>query len=147
MWCVERRSKPIARPFLPLSACFLIFALAGCEGPAAPQAKGVCWRDALPGAPSPDFRALARNVDTLEDCAAELEAIHLQSGADVRGAYQGAFIFVDRRKVASASHLGDFAYPIFQPAQRAEIDTDLRDLIKQRNGAVPSAADIAVERK
>ncbi len=49
--------------------------------------------------------------------------------------------------MASAAHLGDFAYPIFQPAQRAEIDADLQSLIRQRNGAVPSAADIAVERK
>ncbi len=103
----------------------------------------MCWRAAAPG----HFAVLARNVETLENCAAELEAIHLQSGTDVQGAYQGAYIFVDRRKVASATHVGDFAYPIFQPAQRAEIDADLRDLIKDRRGALPSAADIAVERK
>ncbi|MHB8530469.1 MAG: hypothetical protein ACYC8V_13300 [Caulobacteraceae bacterium] len=141
-------AKPISRLFHSFIAPMLgALALWACEEAAAPSAPGVCWRAPSRAAGPRRFEVLARNVDTLEDCAAELEAVHLQQGVDVQGAFQGVFIFIDARKVGSAARAGDFAYPIFQPGQRVEIDSDLKRLIRDRNGALPSAADIAVERK
>ena len=127
-------------------------AMAACQGPGAPAEPGVCWRSdastrggARDGRPA--FAVVARDVASLDDCAAELEAIHLQGAPRADGAFQGYFIFIDAREVASSTGLRGFHYPIFQPAQRREIDADLRDLIKERNGRLPSAGDIAVQRK
>jgi hypothetical protein len=122
-------------------------ALAGCDGPGAPADPGVCWRAGPGPGGHPAFAVVARDVASLDDCAAELEAIHLQGAPRADGAFQGYFIFIDAREVASSTGLTSFRYPIFQPAQRREIDADLRDLIKERNGRLPTAADIAVERK
>jgi len=127
-------------------------ALAACQGPGAPADPGVCWRAAASTSPGardgrPAFAVVARDVASLDDCAAELEAIHLQGAPRADGAFQGYFIFIDARQVASSTGLTGFRYPIFQPAQRREIDADLRELIKARNGRLPSASDIAVERK
>ena len=87
------------------------------------------------------------DVESLDDCAAELEALHLQGRRQADGAFQGYFIFVNDREVSSSTGLTTFRYPVFQPSQRREIDADLRALIKDRNGAAPSAGEIAVERK
>lgn len=116
------------------------------EGPPAPTQRGVCWRMApKPGRSA--FVIVATGVADLDDCAAVLEAIHVQGAARADGAFQGYFIFVDAREVASATASRGFHYPIFQPAQRREIDADLRDLIKERNGRLPTPGDIAVERR
>ena len=87
------------------------------------------------------------DVESLDDCAAELEALHLQGRRQADGAFQGYFIFVNDREVSSSTGLTTFRYPVFQSSQRREIDADLRALIKDRNGAAPSAGEIAVERK
>ena len=127
--------------------------LTGCQGAGAPAEPGVCWRadgsESTGGAHDgrPAFAVVARDVASLDDCAAELEAIHLQGAPRADGAFQGYFIFIDAREVTSSTGLRGFRYPIFQPAQRREVDADLRDLIKERNGRLPSAGDIAVERK
>jgi hypothetical protein len=90
---------------------------------------------------------ISSHVWSLDDCAAQLEAFHLQGASRVEGAFQGYFIFVDDRLVTSAPSQNGFRYPIFQPSQRREIDADLRRLIKDKGGALPRAADISVERK
>ena len=123
-----------------------ILALTGRGGPAAPTARGVCWR-AGGARGGPAFVIVAREVATLDDCAAVLEAIHVQGARRADGAFQGYFIFIDAGEIASSTGLRGFRYPIFQPAQRREVDADLRDLIKERNGRLPTAGDIAVERK
>lgn len=123
------------------------FLLGACDGPGAPATPGVCWRDAAAPGAAPRFVILARDVATLDDCAAQLEAIHLTSGRDVAGAFQGYFIAADARQVSSSASLHGFRYPVFQPSQRREIDDDLRGLIKDRNGRAPSAGDIAVLRR
>ena len=122
-------------------------ALAACAGRGAPTDRGVCWRtDSRPGGRAA-FTVVARDVSSLDDCAAELEAIHLQGAPRADGAFQGYFIFVDARQIASSNGLNGFRYPIFQPAQRREIDGDLRDLIKARDGQLPAAGDIGVQRR
>lgn len=93
------------------------------------------------------FERVSSGVWSLDDCAAQLEAFHLQGQSEVAGAFQGYFIFIDDRLVTSAPSRNGFRYPIFQPSQRREIDADLRRLIKDRNGALPTAGDISVERK
>ncbi|MBA3812025.1 MAG: hypothetical protein H0X27_10375 [Caulobacteraceae bacterium] len=139
----SRRPKTRLRPALALGALLL----SACDGPGAPTAPGVCWRDvAAPGAVR-RFVALARDVATLDDCAAQLEAIHLMSGQAVAGAFQGYFIAADARQVSSSASRNGFRYPVFQPSQRREIDADLGALIKDRNGRAPSAGDIAVLRR
>jgi hypothetical protein len=136
----------VARSFRAGPGLALLAALlAGCAGRGAPTDRGVCWRANSGRAPA--FTAVARDVGSLDDCAAELEAIHLQGAPRADGAFQGYFIFVDARQIASATGLRGFRYPIFQPAQRREIDGDLRDLIKARDGRLPAAADIAVQRR
>ena len=116
------------------------------QGPPAPTEPGVCWR-AAPKRGAPAFAVAARGVTTLDDCAAVLEAIFVQGAARADGAFQGYFIFIDAREVASATGLRGFHYPIFQPAQRREIDADLRGLIRERGGRLPAPGDIAVERR
>ncbi|HZL00792.1 MAG TPA: hypothetical protein VFC47_12940 [Caulobacteraceae bacterium] len=132
-------------PTLP--AVLLCAFLTGCEGAGAPTDPGVCWRAAGGEAGHPGFVAISRDAGSLDDCAAELEAIHLQGRPSADGAFQGYFIFVNAREISSSTGLTTFRYPVFQPSQRKEIDADLRALIKDRNGAAPTAGDISVERK
>ena len=109
-----------------------------------PQAT--CWRGAG-STENPRFSPLASNVGSLDDCAAQLEALHLEGAAEVLGAFQGYFIFVDNRQVSSATAVDGFRYPIFQPGQRKEIDADLRGLIRDRNGRPPDAGEISVQHR
>jgi len=122
-------------------------ALAACEPAAAPTNIGVCWRTVGDAASKPRFAVVANGVTSLDDCAALLEAYHLQGARTSNGAYQGYFIFVDDAEVASSTQANGFRYPIFQPSQRGEIDGDLRRLIKERAGKPLSTSDVAVERQ
>jgi hypothetical protein len=95
----------------------------------------------------PRFTVVAKGVASLDDCAALLEAYHLQGSRTSNGAYQGYFIFIDDNEVASSTRADGFRYPIFQPSQRGEIDDDLRRLIKARAGRPLTTSDVAVERQ
>ncbi|MGI8841343.1 MAG: hypothetical protein ACR2F8_11280 [Caulobacteraceae bacterium] len=123
-----------------------VLALTTRVGPGAPAEPGVCWRVG-PGRGGPAFVIVAKDVVSLDDCAAVLEAIHVQGALRADGAFQGYFIFVDAKEITSSTGLRGFRYPIFQPAQRREVDADLRGLIEERHGRLPTAGDIAVERK
>ena len=135
------------RKLARLGALLLFGALAGCENSGAPTDLGVCWRAARAPSAKPRFDIVANDVESLDDCAALLEAYHLQGAKTANGAYQGYFIFIDDRQVASSTRADGFRYPIFQPAQRREIDADLLHLIKEHKGQAPAAKDIAVERR
>lgn len=119
--------------------------LCGCIQPTAPQETGICWLS-QPG-PGGHFTPLARDVANLESCAVLLEARRLQGRSDTNGAYQGYFIFVDERQVSSATHTRGFRYPILQPPQRAAVDRDIRQLLKERGGKLPDASDLVIERR
>lgn len=137
----------MGRAAAAMSLCALaIVSLQACDPPGAPAQAGVCWRSATASQRSPAFSVLAVNIANLDDCAAQLEVLHLRGAARVEGAFQGYFIFVNEREVSSSISPTGFHYPIFQPAQRKEIDADLRGLIAAGNGKAPAVAAIAVQR-
>jgi hypothetical protein len=121
--------------------------LTACEsGVKAPETAGVCWQR-KEAAGKTTFSVLAREITSLENCAVLLEAVRLQGGGNANGAYQGYYINIDADAISSTPHPGRRGYPIFQPPQRDEIDAELRRLIKARGGQLPTAGDLAVERK
>ncbi len=112
----------------------------------APADSGVCWRAPGLEAKAAALRPIERHVASLENCAAALEAFRLIDRRPALGAFQGYFIFVDARQIASATSRRGFRYPVFQPAQRRAVDDGLADLIAKRGGALPAAGDMVVER-
>lgn len=83
-------------------------ALAGCGEPQtrAPDARGVCY-SVVPGegGQPPRFNVVARDQPQIEHCAARLEEMRVRflrlggSNREVIGAYNGQFLFIDRRGV------------------------------------------------
>jgi|SRR5579872_4239268 len=129
-----------------IAPAFLALALAGCGEVAAPRDDGVCWLSH--GRPdAPRFTPLARGVESLETCAVLLEARRLQGEAETNGAYQGYFIFVDANRITSATRAAGLRWPVLQPPQRAAVDRDLQRLMKERDGRMPDAADLSLERR
>lgn len=118
-------------------------ALAGCHDmgrssgdPPAPAGLNVCWRVGVAG----DFKALAYDVQSLEQCAIFIEGLRLEEHHDVTGGWNGVYINADAREVTAhvKSHNGRF--PIFKPVDRASIDADLRLQIAVKNGAARSGS-------
>ena len=76
----------------------------------APTDPGVCYAIETPDG-EPTFNVLARDQAQIEMCAARLEEMRLRfrglgsTRQEVSGAYQGQFIFVDRRGVSFARTL------------------------------------------
>lgn len=86
--------------------------LAACEtAPRAPTDPGVCYSVSQPDGQELAFNVLARDQPQIETCAARLEEMRLNflrlggSNRDVTGAYQGRFIFIDRRGVSFGQRL------------------------------------------
>ncbi len=85
--------------------------LASCsESVKAPTDTGVCYAVETPDG-EPTFNVVARDQAQIEMCAARLEEMRLRfrglgsTRQEVTGAYQGQFIFVDRRGVSFARTL------------------------------------------
>ena len=85
--------------------------LAGCaEQVKAPTDRGVCYAIESPNG-EPVFNVVARDQVQIEMCAARLEEMRLRfrglgsTRQEVTGAYQGQFIFVDRRGVSFSRSL------------------------------------------
>ncbi len=114
------RSKTIASVSLWALALTM---LAACGQPLeAPRNASVCWRLG-PGMNSqPDFRPLSNGVDTLENCAVQLEGLSRAGKRPVTGAFQGRFIFVTDESVTAAAAEHAQRYRVFSPEQRAKID-------------------------
>jgi hypothetical protein len=127
--------------------CLVFCILVACQPNGAPGNTGVCWRAVGGASTKLRYVVVANDVASLDDCAALLETYHLQGARISNGAYQGYFIFVDDREVASSTETDGFRYPIFQPSQRGEIDGDLRRLIRERAGKPLTPRDVAVERQ
>ena len=88
-----------------------ISVLAGCaQQVQAPTDAGVCYAVEQPEG-EPVFNVVARDQVQIEMCAARLEEMRLRFRSmgstrdEVTGAYQGQFIFVDRRGVSFARTL------------------------------------------
>ena len=104
--------------------------LFGCEKPlTAPGHPGVCWRMVEGMNGKPDFKPVAPNVDTLENCAVRLEGIRMAYGRPVTGAFQGRFIYVTDREISAASGAKAQHYRVFTPAQRLEIQKGIETLM------------------
>ncbi len=98
------------RPLL-IATTLMVPVLAGCnQSVKAPTDTGVCYAVETPEG-EPTFNVVARNQVQIEMCAARLEEMRLRfrslggTRQEVTGAYQGQFIFVDRRGVSFARTL------------------------------------------
>lgn len=91
--------------------------LAGCDNsPRPPGDVGVCFHYVQPKGQKPRFNVLARNVPTLEACAAQLEAMRLHfimlggTQTDITGAYQTKFLFLQREGIFISDSLGGASF-------------------------------------
>lgn len=113
-----------------LLGLIVIAGLSGCEKPlTAPGHPGVCWRMTEGMNGKPDFKPVAPNIDTLENCAVRLEGIRMAYGQPVTGAFQGRFIYVTEQEISAASGPKAQHYRVFTPAQRLEIQNGIRTLM------------------
>ncbi len=122
------KTDRIARSVL-LSAAII---LSGCHGPAsapAPVDFGVCWRADFQPQGRPVFTPVAARAPDLLSCAADLDLAYLSEGALVTGAFQGRYIFIGPAAIESAERLDLIHYPVFNVAQRASLDRQLRALL------------------
>lgn len=95
----------MTRPFL-IASTLAAPLIAGCtQQVKAPTDVGVCYAiETKDGAPV--FNVVARDQAQIETCAARLEEVRLRfrslgsTRQEITGAYQGQFIFVDRRGVS-----------------------------------------------
>lgn len=104
--------------------------LSACEKPlTAPGNPGVCWRltEGMNG--KPDFKPVAPNIDTLENCAVRLEGIRMVHGGPVTGAFQGRFVYVTDEEISAAAGPTAQRYRIFTPAQRLEVQQGIQTLM------------------
>lgn len=102
----------------PLLALLAALCLSACQKQLdAPTDRGVCWH--LAQFPDGKFRfnKLAMGVPDLEHCAAQLEMMRLRfralgsAQAEVTGAYQGQFLFIQPEGVFTAQSYGGYHYP------------------------------------
>ncbi len=91
---------------LLIASTLVVIPLAGCsQATKAPTDTGVCYALERPDG-EPVFNVLARDQTQIEMCAARLEEMRVRFGGmgatrqEVTGAYQGQFIFIDRRGVS-----------------------------------------------
>ncbi len=89
-----------------LGAAALLALTSSCaEQVRAPTEQGVCYSVTQPDGEL-QFNVVARDQPQIELCAARLEEVRLRflrmggTNRDIVGAYQGRFIFIDRRGVA-----------------------------------------------
>ena len=122
------------RRLIPLILASL--ALTACEKPlTAPSNPGVCWRMVEGMNGKPDFKPVAPNIDTRENCAVRLEGIRMAYGQPVTGAFQGRFIYVTNEEISAASGPKSQRYRVFTPAQRLEIQKGMETLMaRERAG-------------
>lgn len=95
-----------------------VLTLSACDtSPKPPGDAGVCYHYVQPKGEKPRFNVLARNVPTLEACAAQLEAMRLHfitlggTQNDIVGAYQSKFLFLQREGIFTADSLNGASYP------------------------------------
>jgi hypothetical protein len=92
-----------------------VVGLSACEGPPeAPREAGVCYSVELPKQgekAAPQFHVVATDQPQIEFCAARLEEMRLRflrmggSNREIVGAYQGQYIFIERRGVSFSQTL------------------------------------------
>jgi len=131
---LRSRVRP-ARLCVAATLLALVSASACAPEVPAPTDAGVCWRMIMPKGGKPKFLKLTEHQPDLEHCASNLEAVRLKflrmggSIDEVDGAFQGEFIFIDKRGVFVAQSLDATPFPA---------------LVTTRDGrlATPSAASL-----
>lgn len=105
------------RLILAFAAALVAAPLSGCDNsPRPPGDTGVCYHYVQPKGQKPRFNVLARNVPTLESCAAQLEAMRLHfimlggNQANITGAYQSKFLFLEQEGIFTADSLDGGSY-------------------------------------
>lgn len=73
------------------------------------------------------------DVDSLQNCGVQLEAVYLEEGRPVAGGYGGLRLFVDDRGIDTAQLDGP-RERLIAPWMRDEIDAELRRLMRARDG-------------
>jgi hypothetical protein len=73
------------------------------------------------------------NTDSLENCGVRLEAVYLQEGEPVSGAYNGLRLFVDDQGIDTAQPHGP-RERLIAPWLRVQIDNELHRLMRARDG-------------
>ena len=123
------------RRLIPLILASL--ALTACEKPlTAPSNPGVCWRMVEGMNGKPDFRPIAPDIDTLENCAVRLEGLRMTTGLPMTGAFQGRFIYVTDEEISVASGPKAQRYRVFTPAARLEVQKGIQTLLdREKAGA------------
>lgn len=91
--------------------------VSACDtSPRPPGDTGICYHYAQPKGTPAHFNVLARNVPTLEQCAADLEAMRIHflglggNQVDITGAYQSKFLFLERDGIFTADSLNGASY-------------------------------------
>jgi len=95
------------RKLVILTLAASALAVAGCSTQTKPPTdRGVCYAVQTPKAgDEPQFNVVARDQPQIEHCAARLEEMRVRflrlggSNSEIVGAFQGRFIFIDRRGV------------------------------------------------
>jgi hypothetical protein len=105
------------RLLVALSTLGFLPALLGCDtSPRPPGDTGVCFHYVQPKGEKAHFNVVARNVPTLEACAADLEAMRLHfimlggNNNTITGAYQTKFLFIQPEGIFTADSLDGAAY-------------------------------------
>ena len=75
-----------------------------------------------------DFKPFATNVETLENCAVQLEGVHLTNAQPMVGAFQGRIIYVTDQDITAAADSRSQRYRVFTPDQRTKIDAGFNAL-------------------
>jgi hypothetical protein len=107
------------RPSLLIAAVALVgVTLSACSKELqAPTDAGVCWHLATLPNGNVRFNKLASNQPDMEHCAAQLEGMRLRFSRlgsqqqEMVGAYQGAYLFIDRNGVFTAQRYEGIRYP------------------------------------
>lgn len=81
---------------------------------------------------APTGFVLLDRVDSLESCGARLEAVYLQGGQPVAGAYGGLRLFADAQGIDTALEHGP-RETLITPAMRIDVDATLRELMARRD--------------
>lgn len=91
--------------------------LAACEKTVeAPYDRGVCYHMGVLPDGEYKFNVVARNIDSIEKCAAQLEGMRLRflrmggNQAEMVGAYQGSFLFLKRTGIYRTTSLKGSQY-------------------------------------
>jgi hypothetical protein len=131
-----RTTKPVTSPPALVIAVALVVTLA-FYGIARKPILGGVPRPAPPPSPclmsGPSGLAPLGSVDSLENCGVQLEAIHIEDGGPVTGAYGGLRLFADDDGIDTAQPHGPRSR-LIAPWLRVQVDTEIRRLIRVRAG-------------